>query len=149
MAIPASSVPTAVGYLYDHIVTAVNDTAVLVSYGPPEPNQPDDLIVVGNVSREIIPWQMVGSGGAGWLDETYTVEVIVSVYRGGDNGRVVMERACVLVDIVVAVVRADPSLGGAVVVANPALVDYEPSFDAEHKGRLVDATVSIRCRTRI
>lgn len=149
MPIPASSVPTAVGYLYDHIVTAVNDPAVLVSYGPPGPNQPDDIIVVGSVSREIIPWQMVGSGGAGWLDEIYTVDVVVSVYRGGDNGRVVMERACVLADIVVNVVRTDPSLGGAVVVANPAVVDYEPSFDGEHKGRIVDVTVSIRCRQRI
>jgi hypothetical protein len=149
MTIPASTVPTAVGYLFDHIVTAVNDTAVLISYGPPGPNQPDDLIVVGAVQRDIAPIQMVGSGQAGWLDERYDVEIVVSVYRGGDASRTVMERACALVDIVVAVVRTDPSLGGVVVVAHPTLVSYDPSFDADHKGRLVDATVTVSCRARI
>lgn len=149
MTIPASTVPTAVGYLFDHIVTAVNDTAVLISYGPPGPNQPDDLIFVGAVQRTIVPIQMVGSGQAGWLDEQYDVEIVVSVYRGGDANRTVMERASTLVDIVVAVVRTDPSLGGAVVVAHPVLVSYEPSFDADHKGRLVDATVTVSCRARI
>lgn len=149
MAIPASTVPAAVSYIHSRIITAINDTAVLVSYGPPGTNQPDDLIVVGNVTREIVPYQMVGSGQAGWLDETYTIEVVASVFRGGDYGQVVLERASALADVVVAVVRTDPSLGGAVVVAHPSAVEYEQNWDPDHKGRTVDATVSIRCRARI
>lgn len=149
MAIPASTVPAALAYLHSHIITAVNDTAVLVSYGPPTTNQPDDLIVVGNVDREVSPYQMVGSGQAGWLDEIYTADVVVSAFRGGDFGQVVLERASALADIVVSVVRTDPSLGGAVVVANPTNVQYEQNWDPDHKGRVVDVTVSIRCRARI
>lgn len=149
MTIPASTVPLATGYLYDQIKVAVNDPAVLVSYGPPGPNQPNDLIVIGNVSREVVPYQMVGSGQAGWLDETYTVDVVASTYRGGDNGRTGFERAAALADIVVSVVRNDPTLGGAVTVANPATVDYEQNWDDTYKGRVVDAIVSIRCRARI
>lgn len=150
MTIPASTMATAVGYLLDHITTAVNDPAVLVTYGPPGPNQPDDIIAVGtSVATETTPYQMVGSGQAGWLDERYDVVVVVSVYRGGDNGRTVLERAAVLTDMVVAVVRTDPSLGGAVIVAHPSVASFEPSFDAEHKGRVVDATVTISCHARI
>lgn len=149
MAIPASTVPAAVSYLHSHITTAVNDDAVLVSYGPPSPNQPDDMIVVQNIDREVIPYQMVGSGQAGWLDERYSIEVVVSVFRGGDYGQVVLERASALADIVVAVVRTDPSLGGAVVVAHPGTVRYEQSWDQDHKGRVVDAILSIQCRARI
>jgi len=149
MAIPASTVPAAVTYIHSHITTAINDAAVLVSYGPPGTNQPDDMIVVGNVNREVGPIQMVGSGQAGWLDEIYTIDVIASVFRGGDNGQTVMERAAALADVVVAVVRTDPSLGGAVIVAYPTTVDYEQNWDDQHKGRVVDATVTIRCRARI
>lgn len=149
MTIPASTVPAAVAYLHTNVTTAVNDPAVLVSYGQPGTRQPDDMIVVGDVSREVAPWQMVGSGQAGWLDEIYTINVVVSVFRGGDYAQTVMERACVLADVVVAVIRNDPSLGGAVTVAHPSMVDYRQEWDQEHKGRLVDVTVSVRCRARI
>lgn len=149
MTIPASTVPLAVGYLYDTIKAAVNDPAVLVSYGPPALNHPDDMIIIEGISREITPLQMVGSGGAGWLDESYVVEVNVWVYRGGADARTVLERASALADIVVAAVRTDPSLGGAVVVAHPERVDYTQSWNDDHTGRLVEALVGIRCRTRI
>lgn len=151
MTIPASTVPVAVGYLYDHIVTAVNDTAVLVSYGPPGPNQPDDMIIVGtDIGAEEVPYQMVGSGQAGWLDETYDVTIVVSVFRGGDNGRTVLERAYALAAFVATVIRTDPSLGGAVIVAHPmAVVSSEIGWDPDHKGRSVDLNITIHCRARL
>jgi hypothetical protein len=148
--IPASTMPAAMLYLLNQITTAVNDTTVLVSYGPPGPNQPDDLVAVGtSVTRETVPYQMVGSGQAGWLDEHYDIDIVVSVYRGGDNGRTVLERAAALVDTVVSVVRTDPSLGGAVVVAHPSVSSWVPSYDLDHKGRVVDVTVIVSCRARI
>lgn len=149
MTIPASTVPAAKLFLYTGITSLINDPTVLVSYDPPGPYQPDDIVMVGTVERQVVPYQMVGSGQAGWLDETYTIEVVVSVFRGGDDARTAFERACVLADQVVYVVRTDPSLGGAVVVAHPSNVRYEPTFDDDHKGRLVTATVDVNCRARI
>jgi hypothetical protein len=147
--IPASTVPASVLFLWNGITTAINDAAVLVSYGPPGPSQPDDIVMVGNIDRVVRPFQMVGSGQAGWLDEEYGVEVVVSVYRGGDDARTAFERAASLADTVVSVVRTDPSLGGAVIVAHPGQVTYDQAFDVEHKGRLVTVTVDVRCRARI
>lgn len=147
--IPASTVPLAVGYLFDNIKTTVNDPAVKISYGPPPPGSSGDMIVIEGVSREILEARIVGSGGAGWLDEIYIIDVNCWVFRGGDNGRPVMERAAVLADTVVFVVRSDPSLGGAVIVANPTNVEYTPSLDEEHRGLLIEARVSIRCRATI
>jgi len=149
MTIPASTVPTAKLYLLTQITALINDPAVLVSYDEPGPNQPDDIVMVGDVERLVTPYNMVGSGGAGWLDEDYTVEVVVSVFRGGDDARTTFERACVLADQVVFVVRTDPSLGGAVVIAHPQTVRYGGAWDDKHLGRLVTATVDVRCRARI
>jgi hypothetical protein len=149
MAIPASSVPAAKLFLYNGITTQINDTAVLVSYDTPGPNQPDDLVVIGAVTRTVVPYQMVGSGQAGWLDETYTIEVIVDVFRGGDNARTAFERACTLADTVAFVVRTDPSLGGAVLVAHPAQVHYEGIWEDEHRGRRAVATIEVNCHMRI
>jgi hypothetical protein len=149
MTIPASTVPAAKLYLYTQITALINDAAVLVAYDPPSTYQPDDIVMVGAVDRQVVPYQMVGSGGAGWLDETYQIEVVVSVFRGGDNARTAFERACTLADQVVYVVRSDPSLGGAVVVAHPEVSRYEPAWEEDHKGRLVTVTIPINCRARI
>jgi hypothetical protein len=147
--IPASTIPAAKLYLFTQITALVNDTSVLVCYDPPGPRQPDDILMVGAVDRQVVPYQMVGSGQAGWLDESYSIEVVVSVYRGGDDARTAFERACVLADQVVYVVRNDPSLGGAVVVAHPEQSRYEAAWEEEHKGRLVTVTIPIFCRARI
>ena len=149
MTIPVSTVPAAKLFLHSGLTTLINDPAVLVSYDPPGSFQPDDIVMIGAVDRQVVPYQMVGSGGAGWLDEFYSIEVVVSVFRGGDDARTVFERACTLADQVVEVVRSDPSLGGAVVVAHPEQSRYEPAFEEDHKGRLVTVTIPIACRARI
>lgn len=149
MTIPASTVPLAVGYLFDNIKTSINDPAVRVSYGPPPPGTTGDFIVIESISREIVISRMVGSGGAGWLDEIYVVDINCWVFRGGDNGQPAIERSAALADVVISVVRSDPSLGGAVKVANPTNVEYTPTLDEEHRGILAEARVSIRCRATI
>ena len=149
MTIPASTVPLAIGYLFDNIKTTIGDPAVRVSYGPPPPGATGDMIVIEGVTREPVVARMRGSGGAGWIDEIYTIELNCWVFRGGDNGQPVYERAAALADVVESVVRTDPSLGGAVVVAAPSAVEYISTLDEEHRGILVEARVSIRCRATI
>jgi hypothetical protein len=147
--IPASTIPTAKLYLFNQITALINDPAVLVCYDEPGTNQPDDIIMVGRAERQIEPLQMVGSGQAGWLDEIYTIQVDVEVFRGGDDARAAFERACVLADQVVYVVRNDPSLGGAVIVARPEIASYEPAWEEKHLGRIVSVIIPIRCHARI
>jgi hypothetical protein len=150
MTIPISSIPAAVLYLFNGVTALVNDPAVLISYGPPGPRQPDDIVAINlGIDRMVVPYQMVGSGQAGWLDESYSIEVVVSVFRGGDDVRTAFERACTLADQVVYVVRSDPSLGGAVVVAHPEQSRYETGLEDDHKGLLVTVTIPIACRARI
>jgi hypothetical protein len=150
MTIPVSTAPTAKLYLYNQIIALVNDPAVLVSYGEPGLEQPDDIIVVGAVSRQVVISQMVGSGGTGWLDETYTIGVDVEVYRGGADAPTADARAWALVGVVETVVRTDPSLGGAVIVAHPSENQSPgPAWEAKGLGVLVSITVLITCRARI
>lgn len=130
-------------------LTAVSDTATLVCYDEPGPAQPDDIVSIGRVDREVTALSLVGSGGTGWLDEQYTIEVIVSSYRGGDDPQTVFERAASLADTVIEFVRSDPSIGGRVVVARPSHWTYEGTWEPEHKGRIATAVGHIYVTTRI
>lgn len=122
MPIPVSTVPKALAYLYPLIVTAVNDPSVVVAYGMPDTNIPEDVIAIGTAVRQLMTWHgLVGSGGAGAMSEEYELEFMVSSYRGGgpEQFQVVFERAWALTSIIDNVVRADPSLGNLVQVAAP------------------------------
>lgn len=149
MTVPASSVAGVKAYLVSHITSQVNDPTVLVSYDAPGPDQPDDLVVVGDVRRHVDIAAMIGSGQAGWLDETYDVEVSISVFRGSDLAQTVFERACALCDAVEAVVRNDPSLGSKVLVAHGAEAEYRCDWDDQHRGRLCEITLAVHCSTRL
>lgn len=149
MTAPISTVPAARVQLFTRITSTINDVAVLVCYDDPGPNVPDDIVSVGRVERQVTPRSMVGSGGAGWLYETYTVEIIVSAFRGGDDSRTVFERCVSLSDSVIEAVRSDPSLGGVVLVARPSLWVYQSEWDDEHKGRVATAVGQIECEASI
>jgi hypothetical protein len=149
MTIPASTVPAAKAALYSGALTAINDPAVLVCYDEPGPNQPDDIVCIGPVERDVTIGGLVGGGGAGWLTERYAIHVIVSCFRGGDDAKTVFERAAALADVVVNVVRTDPSLGDAVITAQPTKWLLEGTWEAEHKGRVATATGHIECTARI
>lgn len=155
MTIPASSVPAARRYLFDQLTAQLTTdpdfpkAQLLVVYDQPGPFQPDDIVSVGKVTRQVAVSSMVGSGAAGWLEERYQVEVIVDVFRGGAYAQAAFERAVALIDAVCAVVRGDPSLGGAVLEARPASSTYESELDDEHKGRRCVGTVDVDCYQRI
>jgi len=156
MTIPSSSVPAARRYLYEQLTAQLTPdpdfpkSQLRVVYDQPGTFQPDDIVAIGRVTRQTSVSSMVGSGGAGWLEERYQVEVIIDVFRGGgDYSQQTFDRAMALTDAVCAVVRADPTLGGAVLVARPASSTHESELDEEHKGRHCVATLEIDCYQQI
>jgi hypothetical protein len=155
MTIPGSSIPAVRRYLFDQLTAqlttdpAFPKAQLLVVYDQPGPFQPDDIVSIGKVSRQVAVSSLVGSGGAGWLEERFQVEVIVDVFRGGDYAQAAFERAVALVDAVCAVVRGDPSLGGCVLEARPAGSTYDSEWDDEHKGRHCVGTIEVDCYQRI
>ncbi|MEU5424028.1 hypothetical protein AB0H73_00230 [Streptomyces olivoreticuli] len=155
MPIPSSSAPAARRWLYQQLTAQlipdpVNaSSSLLVVYDQPGPGQPDDIVAVGKVARQIDVDSLVGSGGAGWLSERYQVDVTVDVFRGGDDAQAAYERGAALADQVCAVVRADPTMGGAVLVARPVSSTHEVEWDEEHLGRHCVSVIEIDCFQRI
>lgn len=144
--IPASSIPAARAWLFAQLqVQLPFSSGVLVCLDEPGPNQPDDIVSVGDVHQTYSPFAGVGSGGEGWLREDYSVEVTVDCYRGGDDAAGVFAAARTLADLVVNVVRSDPSLGDAVDRARPGTVLHTSAWDEDHKGRQTVITIPIEC----
>ena len=146
MTIPVSTVDAVKDYLFAQITAQINDTTVLVCYDPPGTFQEDDLVAIGHdVTVTTGPHAFVGSGGAGWLMESYVLSLTVNVFRGGDNATTVWKRAKVLSDAVDTVVRTDPTLGGVVQQAYPSLAQYTSGWSEDHSGRVtqVDKEITV------
>lgn len=145
MPIPTSTVDTVKDYLVTNIATQINDSTVLVSYDAPGPNLPDDIVVVGDIDVDDVQAHFVGSGGAHWLNESYKVQITISVYRGGDNASLTWKRAKALSDAIDTLVRTDPTLGGVVQVAWPSRTSFKSEWEDNHNGRLVtvDKEISV------
>lgn len=154
-AIPPSTSTLAREYLLTNLTNILpadtaNGCSLLVCYDNPGPYEADDLVCVGDVSLEYKFGSFVGSGGAGWLREDYSVTVVIDVYRGGDNAQMTYERAQYLSDLVCALVRYDVTLGTAnnaappqIITATPKMSHVESEWDDDHKGRHSVATVEI------
>lgn len=155
MTIPASTAGAARSYLFQSLTAQLapdmlnKSASLLVCYDDPGPHQPDDIVSVGKVERHISVSSLVGGGGAGWLSESYTIEINIEVYRGGDDPQAVYDRAASLCDAVVAIVRADPSLGGLVLQARPISSSHSVTWVEESMGRLASTTLEIECSQRI
>lgn len=156
MSIPTSSIPAARAYLLSQIqATLTQDPAdptaeLLISLGEPGTHEPADIVNVGDVHQTYTPHATVGSGGAEWLREDYSIEVTISVVRSGDDGttalaQTVFTRARLLADQIVNIVRSDPSLGGAVHRARPGSVTHQSSFTADGMGRETEIQLPIEC----
>lgn len=144
--IPASSIPAARAWILSGVQTQLAlDKGVLVCLDEPGPYQPDDIISIGDVHQTYSPESAVGSGGPHWLREDYTITVTIDVYRGGDDPAGSFARARQLADLVVAVVRSDPSLGGAVDRGRPGVATHTSAWDDDHKGRHVVIELGIDC----
>lgn len=153
--IPTSTAPAARTWLYDQFTAQIApdpgspQSSLLICYDDVGTNAPDDVVIVGAVTRAIGVNSMVGGGGVGWLDERYTVTVTIDVFRGGDDAAAVFTRACLLLDQVCAIVRTDPTLGGTVLTGRPSTSQAEGEWDDEHMGRHMLITVDVECYARI
>lgn len=144
--IPASSIPAARAWILAGIQAQLTDEpAVLVCLDGPNTYNPPDIVSVGEVQQTYSPQSTVGSGGQGWLREDYTITVTVDCMRGGDDAPGVFLRARQLADLVVAVVRSDPSLGGAVERARPTTADHTTGWSDDHQGRQTVIDISVEC----
>jgi hypothetical protein len=155
MTIPSSTSPAVRAYLFTQLTAQlqpdanVTTASLLVCYDEPGPNQPDDIVSIGKVQRQIGVNSLVGGGGAGWLDERYTVEIEIDVYRGNDDPQYVYQRASDLADAAIAVIRTDPTLGGNVLTARPHTSNHEVTWDDQHMGRHATVTIEVECFQRI
>lgn len=150
--IPTSTVPAVKAALFTLFQAQLTpgSSSLGVFYDEPGPNQPDDIVSVGACkSRQVSGMAMVGSGGAGWLHELYTIEVTVACFRGGDDARAVLERAYSLCGQVETAVRADPSIGGLVLVARPVGSHDDPQWETQHKGRTIAIIIDIEIEAQI
>lgn len=153
--VPGTTAVAVRRYLFDTLTATLapdplsKTSDLLVCYDEPGPYQPDDIVSVGKVERTINTNSMVGGGGAGWLEESYTVDVDIEVFRGGDDPQGVFTRTSDLIDQIAAVAREDPSLGERVLVCKPTASTCEVEWDEEHKGRLGNGSITFSCYQRI
>lgn len=158
MSAPASTVPAVKRYLADQIQDTLNSIPVpagnpapIVFYDVPGQYRPNDMVAVGHTYQRVVrPMAMVGSGGTGWLQEEYELEIVTDVFRAGESLQVeAYERAYQLNDVVEQVVRDDPSLGGLVIVAMPHFSFDGSEWEKDHKGYLVTIVNRLQILARI
>lgn len=156
----SSTAPGVKHHLFDQLTAAVVPlqtpglSPVLVGWNDSLGAGVDDLVLAGPIRRRILPGAMVGGGGDGWLHEQYTIEFYVGSVRGGDNPIEADTQCAALVDALIAVVRADPTLGGRVLRARPGDHDLEPRPAYGEDGQAVigyitECTVPIECYAAI
>lgn len=147
----ASAVKAAVAWLITAVtsnVTAVSGHDLYVGYGEPLNDEPDDQVYLVDVRSDA---QRIGMGtptAVGAMSEADTIPLWVSVYRAGDDGKAAFERCCDVVNTIVALVRADPTLGGSVLDAHPGQVTYpSPAATESGTGRLCETELIFECLT--
>lgn len=148
--IPDPTISPAKAYLYTQTLAApLFAPPVAVVYDEPGPYKAADIVAFGTVHWHPAINSGVGSGGAGWIEERYDIELMIQSFLGGDNGKAAYERACALFAGVMAVLRADPSLNGIVLVAKPAPATVTTEHDPGHKGWVSRVDGAIECYQRI
>jgi hypothetical protein len=155
--IPVSTAPKAVKAIYDAtkaVALAAGDD-VTVFWGDPTTTLPNDLIQIGmRTQRKSDPERLVGTGGAGWMDEDYIVYCICSSFTGDDDPVHVTERAWQLVGYLEEAVRQDPGLGDLVNTAWPSSAEdggpeWIEATEDSAGGRKCDVTVGISVNATI
>lgn len=155
MSVPTSTAPAVRQWLFDQCSAGLapdpanSRASLLVCFDNPGPYEPEDVVAIGAVRRRLNAAAMIGGGGAGWLDEAYSVQIVIDVFRAADSGQVAYQRATDLVDAVVAIVRSDLTLGGHVIKSVPSGDSTEVEWNSEHAGKQATATVTIDCVMRI
>lgn len=155
--IPTSTAPGARKWVFDQVDTAVSlrgysEPGVTVYLGNlSNPDDDGDVIIIGRkIVRNIVGNQIVGGGGRGWLDETYTMTVSITCSsHSGFDFTDCDARAYELLGLVEQVVRADPSLNGLVIVSKPGIADVDSEYDDNHGGAQTTVESEIGVHARI
>jgi hypothetical protein len=149
-----TDIATVAAGLKDTMVTAIKsvvDPAVLVAHGHPGLEVTDDMIGVGRVTSAQEPATM---GTNRSREETLTVDVTISCYRGGgpEMEKVASDQAYALLRLIERYCRiTDTTMGG--VVRQCFLTSHEsdgatdPAILAE--GRLIELTATFTALARI
>jgi hypothetical protein len=153
--IPGSKAPDVRVWLYEQFNAYMTDdplnpdATLGIFYDDPPPGQPDDVVIIGEVNRQLEFSSFVGDGGAGWLAERFTIAVTIDVYRGGDDAPAVNARGQLLADTVIAICRNDLTAGGNVLTATPHGDTGHGSWDENHMGRHWTVDIEISCYARL
>lgn len=156
MSIPTSSIPAARAYLLSQIQSTLTQdpsdptAELLITLDGDGTHEGADEVNIGDVHQTYQPYSSVGSGGANWLEESYSIEITISVVRSGDDGttalaHTVFNRARYLADQIVNIVRSDPSLGGAVQRARPGTVSHQSTWTSNGMGRETEILLPVEC----
>jgi hypothetical protein len=157
MTIPVSTVPAAISALLAQTQTQVaNDSdagTILLIEGQEGDDRPDDIIIIGTNIHRTVTWEaFIGTADLDALGEVYEIESMVSCWSGDSDPVAIKVRAWQLVGYIETGVRTDPSLGGLVVVAQPAGtsgggVVWSEAVGSAPIGRLCEITVTVRVTT--
>ena len=154
---PVSTVPSVYAYLLTAIRAQINtdpkSSQILLTIADPgdAPDLPREIIDVGAVRRSVKVETFIGSGGPDWLDESYLIDCIVSVWTGSsdtDGATTIqlqqVQRAWQLLGYVETAIRNDPSLGGLVNIAYPKATSMAlPEWTASPIGLVVEISFQI------
>lgn len=132
--------------------TAVNDPTVLVCYGHPGIQQPDDIVSVGRVTSTQEPGPMSNTNRS--RTNTLTVDLTISIFRrgGADQEQVAGDRAYSLLSAVEEYVRVtDTTVGGTVMWCFLTSHTSDGATDPTllTQGRCIEITATFTAYTRI
>lgn len=150
-----STAPAVKAWLFGLLQTSLTGVAgegLLVVWNTPGKYLPGDVVSVGDVLNRVTDRAaFLGGGGAGYLDETYSLEVVVDVYRGGDNARAAEARGWDLLGQVEQLVRADLTAGGTpgVFALRPGAAEARGEWEDDHSGHHVRLTLAVDVGARI
>ena len=132
--------------------TAVNDSTVLVCYGHPGTEQPDDIVSFGRVTSTQEPGPMSSTNRS--RTNTLTVDLTISIYRAGgpEQEKAAGDRAYALLSAIEEYVRVtDTTVGGNVLwcflTSHSSDGATDPALIA--KGRCIEIAATFTAYTRI
>jgi len=134
------------------VYTAGPDTAeVYVCFGQPGTFDPAEIVKIGMISSEQDPATMGTNRGR---EETLTLEVTISVYRGGgqDQEQVCSDRAYALLRMIADYVHhTDTTLGGAVRMCFLTSTESDGATDPDRiaEGRTIAIVAKFTAAARI
>lgn len=144
----ASSIAAARAALYDLLAAAEGLAGVQVVFGAPDAYERQEVVALlgfGPVDDE------PAAIGQARHDERYRIETKLKVHNpAADLGITVETRAMALYNVVRAVIAANPTLSGSVVIARPSGSDTSPGpQSAEGGGFVMFVSCFTECVARI